>query len=148
MREFVKSFATFSWALAVYGLSQTGNVLRGWPTTAPTLKATESFKETSQALEKQFDTLDNTIFKPVDAIQRAAIDVTFNFFSPNTLNPQTILQTSQYLLRWGAGLATQFIPGGRIGTGGPPAGWGPVNLEDAELFHVPGGSSQADTPES
>ena len=47
MREFVKSFATFSWALAVYGLSQTGNVLRGWPTTAPTLKATESFKETS-----------------------------------------------------------------------------------------------------
>jgi len=148
MREFVKSFATFSWALPVYGLSQAGNVVRGWPTTAPTLKATETFNATSQALENQFDALDNALFRPVDTIQRAVIDVTFNFFSPSTFNPQTILQTSQNLLRWGAGLATQLIPGGTVGTGGPPVGWGPVNIEDAELFHVPGDNSQTDTPES
>jgi hypothetical protein len=144
LSDFAKSFADFSWALSVYGFSQAGNVLRGLPTSAPTQKATDSFEATTAAIEKQFDVIDNAIYRPVKGVQDALIDVTFNFFSLNTFNPSTILQTSTNLLRWGVGVATQFIPGGRIGTGGPPVGWGPVNITDAELFYVPGGPSDSD----
>jgi hypothetical protein len=123
-------------------------LLRGLPTSAPTLKATESIQKTSAALQKEFDTIDNAIFKPVDAAERAVIDVAFNFFSPSTFNPQTILQTSQNLAKWSLGLAAQFIPGGKVGVGGPPVGWGPVNLQDGELFYVPGSKSETDSPET
>ena len=136
MRQFVKSFASFSWALSVYAFSQSGNLLRGIPTRAPTQKAAESFVETTDAIKRQFDVIDDAIFKPVDSIQSALIDTTFNFFSLNTFNPKTIWETSQNLFKWGVGVATQFVPGGIVGRGGPPQGWGPVNIEDAELFYV------------
>ncbi len=136
MREFVKSIASFSWALSVYGFSQAGNLLRGLPTKAPTLKATESFETTTGVIKDQFDAVDNAIFSPVNTVQTALIELTFNFLQPSTFNPKTVWETSQNLFKWGVGVATQFIPGGRIGTGGPPTGWGPVNITDAELFYV------------
>ena len=136
MREFVKSFVDFSWGLVVYGLSQGGQLLRDWPTSAPIQGAAQSFQKVNVAIQGQFDTIDNAIFKPVQSAQNALIDVTFNFFSSENLNPRTVLHTGENLLKWGAGVAAQLIPGGTIGTGGPPVGWGPVNRKDAELFYV------------
>lgn len=143
MREFVKSFARFSSALAVFGVSQTAKLINGLPTRSPTLKATESFEETTVTIKKQFDGVDNAIYNPVETVQNVLIDLAFDFFQPNTFNPRTIWETTRNVSRWATGIAAQLIPGGRVGTGGPPQGWGPVNIEDAELFHASGESSQA-----
>lgn len=144
MRSFVKSFTRFSWGLMVFGVSQTAYVLRGLPTRDPTLKAREGFENTTDAMNEQFDTIDKRVFDIGDTVQGALVDLTFNFFRPDTFNPRTILETSQNLTRWGLGIAAQFIPGGRVGTGGPPEGWGPVNIDDAELFWVSGGINAED----
>src|ERR1041384_2417477 len=143
MREFVKSFASFSNALAVFAVSQTAKVINGLPTRAPFLKATESFEETTGTIKNQFDAIDNGIFRPVETVQNVLIDLVFDFFQPNTFNPRTIWETTQNVTKFGLGIAAQLIPGGSVGTGGPPQGWGPVNIEDAELFHASGESSQA-----
>ena len=143
MREFVKSFASFSSALTVFGVSQTAKVINGLPTKAPTAKATESFNATTNTMKDQFDGIDNAIFNPVETVQNLVIDLVFDFFQPNTFKPQTIWDTTQNLTKWGLGLAAQLIPGGRVWNGGPPQGWGPVNLDDAELFHASGDSSKA-----
>jgi hypothetical protein len=134
LQGFVKSFASFSWALAVFGVSQGGKVFKGLPTSSPTLTATRSFNATTATMQDQYDSLDSRVYNAGNAVQQAAIDVTFNFFTPNTFNPRTILETNRNLLRWGFGLAAQLIPGGKVGNGGPPVGWGPVNRSDAELF--------------
>jgi hypothetical protein len=139
MRSFVKSFTRFSWGLVVFGVSQTAYVLRGLPTREPTLKAKLAFKNTTDAMNEQFDVIDKRVFEIGDTVQGALIDLTFNFLRPATFNPRTVLDTSQNLARWGLGIAAQLIPGGRFGSGGPPQGWGPVNVDDAELFWVRGG---------
>jgi len=135
MREFVRSLADFSWGLTVFAVSQSAKIVNGLPTSEPTKTARESFNATTTTMKEQFDAIDAAAFNTGKTIQDAVIDLTFNFFTPNTFNPATIWNTSQNLLRWGVGIATQFIPGGQIGVGGPPIGWGPVNHEDAELFH-------------
>lgn len=139
MRSFVKSFTRFSWGLMVFGVSQAAYVLRGLPTRQPTLKAQLGFENTTAAMNEQFDSIDKRVFDIGDTVQSALVDLTFNFFRPDTFNPRVVWDTSQNLARWGLGIAAQFIPGGRIGAGGPPQGWGPVNVDDAELFWVSGG---------
>jgi hypothetical protein len=144
MREFVKSFASFSSALVVFGVSQTAKLINGLPTRAPTQKATESFNETISTIKDQFDSIDNAIFSPIETVQNVLIDLVFDFFQPNTFNPATIGETTLNVTKWALGIGAQLIPGGRVWTGGPPQGWGPVNIEDAELFHAGGGSAKAD----
>jgi hypothetical protein len=134
MREFIRSLADFSWALTVFAVSQSAKVVNGLPTSDPTKTARKSFNATTTTMKEQFDAIDNTAFNTGKTVQDAVIDLTFNFFTPNTFNPITIWNTSQNVLRWGVGIATQFIPGGQVGVGGPPTGWGPVNREEAELF--------------
>jgi hypothetical protein len=141
MREFIKTVTRFSWALSVFGVSQAGYVLRGLPTREPTRKARAGFDNTTDAMKEQFDSIDRRVFDVGDAVQSALVDLTFNFFRPETFNPRTVWNTTQNVARWGLGIATQFVPGGRVGTGGPPVGWGPVNTDDAELFWVSGGVS-------
>jgi hypothetical protein len=144
MRDFVKSAFGFSSALVVYGVSQTVNVFRGLPTKAPTQTATRSFEVTTAALKTQFDSLDNTIYNTVDTVQNVFIDLFFNFFTANTFNPKTVWETSVNVTKASLGLAEQLIPGGKIGTGGPPQGWGPVNNQDAELFQVTPSTTTSD----
>lgn len=141
MRSFIKSLTRFSWALSVFGVSQAGYVLRGLPTREPTLKAKVGFENTTDAMKEQFDDVDKRVFDIGDTVQGALVDLTFNLLKPENYNPRTVWQTTQNVARWGLGIAAQFVPGGRVGTGGPPEGWGPVNTDDAELFWVSGGVS-------
>jgi hypothetical protein len=144
MKDFIQSLTKFSWALTVFGFSQAGNILRGLPTSDPTLKATESFNITTETIEEQYDSIDKTVFDIGNTVQTAVIETAFNLLKPANYAPRTVWETTQNLARWGLGLATQFIPGGKVGTGGPPTGWGPVNIDDAELFYVRGGVSAAE----
>lgn len=134
MREFVKSVADFSWALSALAVSQPAKVLNAWPTRDPTRAVTDSFEASSTAIEAQLDPVTHSLYTTGKTVQNAVIDLTFNFFSPPTFNPMTVVDTTQNVLRWSAGIATQFIPGGPIGNGGPPVGWGPVKTANAEFL--------------
>ena len=149
LADFTKSVASFSWALSVFGVSQAGKVFKGLPTSDPTQSATASNDAVTKTIKEQFDANDNTAFSTVNGVSNALIGLTFSFFTPSTFNPTTILQTSQNVLRWGVGLVTQLIPGGQVGNGGPPVGWGPVNNEDAEiqLPNIQLGGLQASSPQ-
>jgi hypothetical protein len=112
-QSFVQSFFSFSWALAVFGISQGGSLLRGVTTTHPTASATQSFNAVTNSMERQFDAIDQRVYG-----------------AGNTVQSQLVWPVVQQL----------FNPAGRLGTGGPPVGWGPVNRQDAELFYVPPGT--------
>ena len=140
-QNFVQSFFSFSWALAVFGISQGGNLLRGVTTTHPTASATLSFNAVTNSMERQFDAIDQRIYGAGNTVQSQLVwPVVQQLLNPANYTPQSLLQTSQNLARWSFGIVTQLIPGGRFGTGGPPVGWGPVNRQDAELFYVPPGT--------
>jgi hypothetical protein len=146
LQKFVQSMAQFSWALAVFGFSQGGSLLRGVTTTDPTAGATQSFNAVTNSMERQYDAIDQAIYNTGNTVLSLVVPSVFQFFQPSNFYPQTILQTSENLARWSFGIVTQLIPGGRLGTGGPPVGWGPVNWQDATLFYVPPGTPTGGTP--
>ena len=127
-QKFVQSLTNFSWALAVFGFSQSGNLLRGVTTADPTASATQSFNAVTGCMERQYDAIDQRVYGLGNTVQSQLIwPVVQQLFNPANYTPQSFLQTSQNLARWSFGIVTQLIPGGRLGTGGPPVGWGPVN---------------------
>jgi hypothetical protein len=144
VRDFVKSFANFSWGLSVLGVSQAVNLLRGLPTSDPTLRATKTFEATTDAMRRQYDAIDDNAYKTGRTVNNVLIDLFFDFFQPNTFRPTTIAETTQNVVKAVLGVGAQLIPGGKVWTGGPPQGWGPVNNQDAELFYVPPASFAAE----
>lgn len=132
--QFTKASARFSWAMAVFAVHQGGSIFKGLPTSDPTANATADFNKVSDTVVGTFDNVDNTLFNTPNTVQQASIGLAFNLLQPSNYAPKTVAETTNNVVRWGIGLATQLIPGGVVGTGGPPEGWGPVNREDAELF--------------
>jgi hypothetical protein len=135
MRDFVKALTSFSWALSVFGTSQAGKILRGLPTDAPTQRANAGFRAATDAIRHQLDSLENRVYKTGNAVQGIFVDLFFDLLKPENYDPQVIAETTRNVFNAGLGLAAQFIPGGRFLRGGPPQGWGPVNVESAELFY-------------
>jgi len=148
MREFVKALTSFSWALSVFGVSQAGKVFRGLPTSAPTRRATTSFRAATDTFRHQYDSIENRVYNAGNAVQGIFVDLFFDFFRRETFDPKVVAETTRNVFNAGLGLAAQFVPGGRVWTGGPPQGWGPVNVESAELFYVAPATFEADEEEA
>lgn len=136
MRDFVKALTSFSWALSVFGVSQAGKVLRGLPTSAPTRRANAGFRATTDTVRRQFDSLENRVYDTGNAVQGIFVDLFFDLLRPENYDPRVIAETTRNVFNAGLGLAAQLVPGGRLLRGGPPQGWGPVNVESAELFYT------------
>ena len=132
--NFTKASAEYSLAMTVFAIHQGGNILKGLPTSTPPETATEDFKKVTETVTGLFDSIDNTLYSTPNAIQQALIDVAFNLLQPSNYAPATVSETATNVVRWAYGLGAQLIPGGVVGSGGPPEGWGPVNRRDAELF--------------
>ena len=76
--EFFKSFASFVWAMPVFGVSQAGKVLRGLRQSDPTQLATQSFEHITATVKEQFDTFDTTVFHTGESMQNAVIDLAYS----------------------------------------------------------------------
>lgn len=140
LEALAQSTAEFSCALAVFGLSQGAKVFRYWPTSQPTAAAVDSFKASTATIKDQYDRVDTTIFNTCNGIGQLAVSSTVALLNPANWTPQSLAQTTINLVRFGIGQAVQFIPGGTVGVGGPPEGWGPVNPDDgARLSYGPPG---------
>jgi haloalkane dehalogenase len=70
MRGFAKSMFSFSWAVSLFGIQQTLNLL------SPS-KATKAFDNVAEAAEGEFDGWLKTVFRTGDELQRELVDLTF-----------------------------------------------------------------------
>src|SRR5215510_144516 len=81
MRSLLRSFADFSWALSVFGVSQATKVLQSLPTGAAQ-EATRGFVVTSATLKEQFNGFDCTLYQLGEMVQNVLLGE-----SADTLRP-------------------------------------------------------------
>src|SRR5205814_5543754 len=80
MRDFTKSFFSFSWAMSLFGVQQATNLL------SPA-KAAKAFDSVAEATTGQFTDALKTTFDAGDKMQRSAVDLTLGMFTGEALNP-------------------------------------------------------------
>lgn len=80
MRELSKSMSSFSWAMSLFGIQQTANLL------SPS-KAAKAFDSVTEATAGQFGDAVKTTFDAGDKLQRGALDLTLGLFAEGDSNP-------------------------------------------------------------
>ena len=102
MRELTKSFSSFAWAMSLFGLQQTTNLL------SPA-KASKAFDSATKASVDQFSDLFKTTFNMGDRLQRTAVDLTFGMFTGNAWNPNNWLRMTSDAMRQSTEAATRGV---------------------------------------
>lgn len=80
MRELTKSIFSFSWAMSLFGIQQTTNLM------TPE-KAARAFASVTEAAEGQFCEALKATFNAGDKMQRSAVEMTLGMFTGEALNP-------------------------------------------------------------
>jgi hypothetical protein len=119
LRELTKSMFSFSWAMSLFGLQQTANVLK------PS-EVRKAFDNVAEATKKELGGTSGATFKLGDDLQKGLVDSTFALFSPQILNPNTWLKMTSDILQQTFGAIGQVVPGASAGSRSQPTGWGPV----------------------
>ena len=119
VRELTKSIFSFSWALSLFGLHQTANVLK------PS-EVRKAFDNVAEATKKELAGTSGATFKLGDDLQKRMVDSTFALFSPQLLDPNTWIKTASDILQQTLGAIGQAVPGASAGARSQPTGWGPV----------------------
>lgn len=85
MRESIKSLLSFSWAMSLFGVQQTTNLL------SPD-KAAKAFESVTEVTRGQLTDALQTTFSAGDKLQRGAVDLTLGMFTGEALNPNKWLR--------------------------------------------------------
>jgi phage-related minor tail protein len=104
MREFTKSFFSFSWAMSLFGVQQTANLM------SPE-KAAKAFNSVTEATEGQFSELLKTTFNAADELQRSAVDLTLGMVAGETLNPNKWMRMASDAAKRSAEAVTKGVQG-------------------------------------
>jgi len=104
MREFTKSIFSFSWAMSLFGVQQTTNLL------SPA-KAAKAFDSVTEATEGQFTDVLKTTFNAGDKLQRSAIDLTLGMFTGEALNPNKWIRMASDAAKQSAEAVTKGVQG-------------------------------------
>jgi len=92
MREFTKSLSSFVWAMSLFGVQQTANLLSPG-------RATKAFDSATKASEEQLGSALKSTFNVGDRLQRTAVDLTLGMFTGEMLNPNRWLRTAADVAR-------------------------------------------------
>src|SRR5260370_32271641 len=104
MREFTKSIFSFSWAMSLFGVQQTTNLL------SPA-KAAKAFDAVTDATAGQFTDVLKTSFDAGDKLQRNAVDLTLGMFSGEALHPNKWLRMASDAAKQAAEAVTKGVQG-------------------------------------
>lgn len=104
MREFTKSIFSFSWAMSLFGVQQTTNLL------SPA-KAAEAFDSVTEATRAQFTDVLKTTFNAGDKLQRSALDMTLGMFTGEALNPNKWMRMASDAAKQSADAVTKGVQG-------------------------------------
>jgi hypothetical protein len=142
MRELTKSMFSFSWAMSLFGIQQTTNLM------SPE-KAAEAFDSVTEVTGDQFGDALKTAFRAGDKLQRSAIDLALGMFTGEALNPNKWMRLASDAAKQSAEAVTKGVQGvastvqeapstataagsgsasgaGRASTGSQRQGWGPM----------------------
>ena len=104
MREFTKSIFSFSWAMSLFGVQQTTNLL------SPA-KAAKAFDAVTETTAGQFTDVMKTSFDAGDKLQRNAVDLTLGMFSGEALNPNKWIRMASDAAKQSAEAVTKGVQG-------------------------------------
>jgi len=104
MREFTKSIFSFSWAMSLFGIQQTTNLM------SPE-KAAKAFNSVTEATEGQLTDVMKTTFSAGDKLQRSAVDMTLGMFTGEALNPNKWMRTASDAAKQSAEAMTKGLQG-------------------------------------
>src|ERR1700716_3430626 len=104
MREFTKSIFSFSWAMSLFGVQQTTNLL------SPA-KAARAFDSVTEATTGQFTDALKTTFSAGDKLQRSALDLTLSMFSGEALSPNKWMRMASDAAKQSAEAVTKGVQG-------------------------------------
>ncbi len=104
MREFTKSIFSFSWALSLFGLQQTANLLTP-------AKAARAFDAVTQATEGQISDPLKMTFNTANNLQRSAVDMAAGILSGEALNPSRFMRMASDAAKQSADAVTKGVQG-------------------------------------
>src|SRR5713101_5072894 len=104
MREFTKSIFSFSWAMSLFGIQQTTNLM------SPE-KAAKAFNSVTEATEGQLTDVMKTTFSAGDKLQRSAVDMTLGMFTGEALNPNKWMRMASDAAKQSAEAMTKGVQG-------------------------------------
>ena len=130
MREFTKSLFSFSWAMSLFGVQQTTNLM------SPD-KAVKAFESVTEATQTQLGEAMKSTFSAGDKLQRGAVDVMLGPFTGEALNPSSwtrmasdmVKQSTEAVTKGVQGVTSavqQSTPQGPITGSTKSTGWGPM----------------------
>ena len=130
MRDLTKSFFSFSWALSLFGVQQTLNML------SPP-KTTKAFENVTKATEGELGNTFKAAFRSGDNLQKELVDLTLGAFTLQAFNPSSWMKTVSDVAQQAVAAIGQAMPGmptappagsrSQPGSASQSAGWGPVN---------------------
>ena len=104
MREFTKSIFSFSWAMSLFGIQQTTNLM------SPE-KAARAFDSVTGVTEAQLTDALKTTFTAGDKLQRNAVEMTLGMMSGEALNPNQWIRTATDAAKQSAEAVTKGLEG-------------------------------------
>jgi hypothetical protein len=142
MREFTKSIFGFSWAMSLFGVQQTTNLL------SPD-KAARAFDAVTEVTKGQLTDVLQTTFCAGDKLQRSAVDATLGILTGEAFTANKLLRMASDAAKQSAEAVTQGVQGvtatvqqatstatsgagaaagdgGNASTGSQRQGWGPM----------------------
>jgi hypothetical protein len=134
MKELAKSLTSFSWAMSLYGAQQALRLF-GLSRRGAADPATADLGATAPAGAPQLTGPWRSTFEAGDRLQRSAVDMAFDLFTLQALDPNRFAALSADLLRQSTAALRGLLPGGgaasspRTSAGrgcGEPCGWGPM----------------------
>jgi hypothetical protein len=104
MREFTKSIFRFSWAMSLFGIQQTTNLM------SPE-KAAKAFDSVTDTTEAQLTDALKTTFNAGDKLQRSAVDMTLGMVSGEGLNLNKWMRMASDTAKQSAEAVTKGLEG-------------------------------------
>ena len=102
MREFTKSLFSFSWAMSLFGVQQTTNLM------SPE-KAVKAFESVTEATQTQFGEVMKSTFNAGDKLQRGAVDLALGPFTGEALNPGRWTRMASDMVKQSAEAVTKGV---------------------------------------
>ena len=118
MRDFTKSMFSFSWAMSLFGIQQTLNLMR------PS-KAAEAFDNVTQATEGEMSDALKAAFRAGDNLQRELVDLTLGVFTGQGFNPGRWMRMTSDVMNQSAEAVGQGMRAATTGAQQASSGWGP-----------------------
>ena len=140
MRDFTKSMFSFSWAMSLFGVQQTLDLMR------PS-KAAKAFDDVTEATQAEMGDTLKAAFKAGDDLQRGLVDLALGVFTGQSFNPSKWMRMTSDVMNKSAEAVGQGIRAATVSAQQTASGWGPVHSyaqpPSAGTAAAPGAASTA-----